>query len=321
MTTNVQDRPAGSAPVAPATPSAKTASLTTAIAMVIDRSQSMESCRAETIVAINKYLLEARADENLREADLSLMIFDSTSIDTIRSGVVSTIADLTSEDFIPRSSTPLYDAVGRGVEMLDAKKSGKAILVIVTDGFENSSRKYTHASVTALIKARQEAGWLVVFLGAGNLAAAQGLSMGINAGTTASFGTSGAELSATMDSVATMNSGYSSTRSLGEARSYAKSAAFSAADRSLMSVGDGHVGVGGAKSLAPVVPSVPFVASHGSMAVAAPAPGGDGVVCNGDAWDAGSTAVLSPLGWSSSTRSLVTPKPSAPATKDHWDAA
>jgi Mg-chelatase subunit ChlD len=66
--------------------------------------------------------------------------------------------------------TPLYDAVGRGVGILDEAlggKPGKAVLVIMTDGLENASREFDHIRITDLVKKRQEAGWLVVFLGEG----------------------------------------------------------------------------------------------------------------------------------------------------------
>ena len=39
-----------------------TDSTKTSITMVLDRSGSMESCRAATITSVNKYLLEARGD-------------------------------------------------------------------------------------------------------------------------------------------------------------------------------------------------------------------------------------------------------------------
>lgn len=55
----------------------------THIAMVLDRSGSMESCRKATIDAVNKYLLEARQDANMKEADFELLTFDSQSIDTM----------------------------------------------------------------------------------------------------------------------------------------------------------------------------------------------------------------------------------------------
>jgi hypothetical protein len=165
----------------------------THISMILDRSGSMASCSAETINAVNTYLAKAREDSVLKEADLELMIFDNESIDCIRSGAPIALADITAEDFVPRGYTPLYDAIGRGIDSLDARlaKSGssKAILVAATDGMENASRKHNHGSIAELIRARQDKGWLVIFLGAGLDAARQGMALGIRAASTANIGT------------------------------------------------------------------------------------------------------------------------------------
>jgi hypothetical protein len=56
----------------------------THVCMILDRSGSMGTCRESTIDAVNRYLLEAKADDALKEADFNLTIFDSQSIDTIR---------------------------------------------------------------------------------------------------------------------------------------------------------------------------------------------------------------------------------------------
>jgi hypothetical protein len=48
----------------------------------------------------------------------------------------------------------------------------------MTDGMENASHEFYHAKITSLIKVRQDAGWLVVFLGEGIDVAKQGEAMG-----------------------------------------------------------------------------------------------------------------------------------------------
>jgi hypothetical protein len=172
----------------------------TCITMVLDRSGSMSNCRQSTIDAVNKYLSEARVSE-LATADFELLIFDSLSIDTIRSGKLSDAKDITEEDFVPREMTPLYDAMGRAIDSLDHRAGdGKAIMVVVTDGMENHSRKHTHSSISELVRARQDKGWLIIFLGAGLESARQGTAMGINAANVANIGLDNASLQASMES-------------------------------------------------------------------------------------------------------------------------
>ncbi len=201
----------------------------THIAMVLDKSGSMGVCRKATIDAVNKYLLECRGDSVLKEADFELLSFNTDAITTVRKGAPINVADLAPADYIPAGGTPLYDAIGRGIDGLDGKianGTGKAILVIVTDGEENSSRKHTHGAIQELIKARQDAGWLVVFLGAGLGAARQGTALGVRSGYTANIGLDEAALGATMDSVAVASSGYAATASMGEARAFAAGTSF-----------------------------------------------------------------------------------------------
>ena len=52
---------------------------------------------------------------------------------------------------------------------------------------ENDSREFNHAGITALIKARQERGWLITFLGEGLDVAQQGVQLGTAAANVAAY--------------------------------------------------------------------------------------------------------------------------------------
>jgi uncharacterized protein YegL len=218
----------------------------THISMILDRSGSMAACAGETINAVNKYLADARKDDALKEADFDLTIFDNASIDSIRAGAPITIKDITAEDFVPRGYTPLYDAIGRGIDSLDARLarsgSSKAVLVVVTDGMENASRKYNHASITELINDRQAKGWLVIFLGAGLDAAVQGTALGIRAARTANIGTDAKSLAGVAANTYAMSARYARAASTREFMESGE-AQFSAADRAAMGDASGGAGI------------------------------------------------------------------------------
>ena len=83
----------------------------------------------------------------------------------------------------PRGMTALLDALGRGTVDLGKKlaakseddRPGKVLVVVVTDGMENSSREYTADAVKALVEKQQdEYNWDYVFLGANMDAVAVG---------------------------------------------------------------------------------------------------------------------------------------------------
>src|SRR5262249_52549006 len=106
-----------------------------------------------------------------------MITFSSESVDTIRENeIMETVKPIGS------GWTPLYDAIGRGIGILDQAMMGKidvkAVLVIMTDGQENASREFSHEKISALLKARQEQGWLVTFLGKGLEVAKQGTNLG-----------------------------------------------------------------------------------------------------------------------------------------------
>ena len=234
------------------TPTAATPDMTkTSITMVLDRSGSMNSCRKATIDAVNKYLEEAKSSD-LKTADFELMIFDAKSIDVIRTGVLAEVAMIAEKDFEPRDMTPLYDAIGRGIDSLDKRNGdGKAILVIVTDGAENQSRKHTHASISELIQGRQDKGWLILFLGAGLENALQGTSLGIHAANVANIGLDEQSLGATIASLAATNVCYSLKASLSDAKDYAASEKFTPKMRKAMGDKSGGAGIVGGTPLPP----------------------------------------------------------------------
>jgi hypothetical protein len=160
------------------------------VGIVLDRSGSMEDCRADAIGAVNSYLRQVKDDKDL-DASVSLIIFDSHGVDVIRDRVpVAACADLGEGEYQPRAQTPLLDAVGHGAALLDKRKEPgeRCILAIMTDGLENASREYTKETIKTLLDRKQkEDGWLVLYLGAGHDAWEQARGMGLQAGNVAAF--------------------------------------------------------------------------------------------------------------------------------------
>jgi hypothetical protein len=179
------------------------------IGIVLDRSGSMEDCRADAIGAVNSYLRQVKDDKEL-DGRVSLIIFDSDGIDVIRDRVpAAECAILDPKEYQPRAATPLLDAVGHGAALLDKRKETgeRCILAIMTDGLENASREYTKESIKALLDRKQkDEGWLVLYLGAGHDAWAQARDMGLYAGNVAGF--SKKHMVGTMASIASRSRRY-----------------------------------------------------------------------------------------------------------------
>jgi Mg-chelatase subunit ChlD len=151
----------------------------TSVCLVLDRSGSMQAVHADALGSVNSYIEAAQKDEALKAGRFTLIAFSSDGIDVLRKDQpIADIRPLTAAEYQCNGYTPLYDAIGRGIGVLDQVAVAKCALVILTDGLENSSGEFTHESITTLIKQRQERGWLVSFLGEGLDVAQQGMHIG-----------------------------------------------------------------------------------------------------------------------------------------------
>lgn len=145
----------------------------THITMVLDRSGSMESIRHDVIGGVNSFV-SVQKDAPGR-ATFSLIQFDSQNpYEVIHNAVpMAEVPALTADTFRPRASTPLLDALGKTIQRLELKladwraeeRPGKVIIVVMTDGQENASRRYSAKRIRDLIKVKEQLlGWEFVFL-------------------------------------------------------------------------------------------------------------------------------------------------------------
>jgi len=136
----------------------------------------MSSIWDEALTSVNAYAASVgEADEGEIEGsdiktDVTLAIFDfqeSMQFDVLREKVgAEDWTDVTNEEANPRGMTPLFDAIGRMVSLAEADDPEKAVIVIMTDGLENSSRELTRDGAKAALDRAEAKGWEVVFLGA-----------------------------------------------------------------------------------------------------------------------------------------------------------
>lgn len=154
--------------------------------VLLDRSGSMENCRDTTIDAFNEYVMGLRRSDDV-DARVTLTIFDSNSIDTLQHAKpAKSFMELSRQNYVPRASTPLLDAIGHAVADIDKvelRPNERVGLVVLTDGFENASKEHTKETIRKLLTDRQDnKGWLVTFLGADIDAFAEAGAIGIKSG-------------------------------------------------------------------------------------------------------------------------------------------
>lgn len=168
----------------------------THISIILDRTGSMEMIRDDLIGGFNAFL---REQKDLREkATLTLVQFDSQDpYEVIHNFVpLSDAVELTRASYVPRASTPLLDAMGRGINGLerkltgieDGKRPSKVIMVIVTDGRENASQEFNQEQIKKMVEEKQEKdGWQFVFLSADLEAIVNARQIGVPYGSTLAF--------------------------------------------------------------------------------------------------------------------------------------
>lgn len=189
----------------------------------------MSSMRDEIIGGFNAFLDDQKKVPG--EATMTLVQFDH-DIDRLATfKALDEIEPLSQSTYVPRGCTRLYDAIGLTCSTVKdeiskaATKPDKVLIVILTDGQENSSQEYTTEQVQALVEAQQKSGWEFSFIGANQDAILSARGIGIkNAAANLTF-------SATPDGATSMMASLSSATSSFRCSARGSAFAYSEADR------------------------------------------------------------------------------------------
>lgn len=172
-------------------PVTKAAVMKTMICLILDRSGSMAGREKDVIGGVNTFLDEQKKLPH--PASVAFVRFDTSAIERFRPMTALKKAEpLVPSDYVPSGGTPLLDAIGQTIVALDAdwktEKPDQAIVVIVTDGMENSSHEYKKAQIKDMITSREASGkWMFVYLAANVDAFAEAGSIGVLAANTAGY--------------------------------------------------------------------------------------------------------------------------------------
>ncbi len=183
------------------------------IFFLLDMTGSMNSDKYGTMDAFNEYVGGLKADGATADFKFSLAVFNSAigiGLNMER-GNIADVPDLDSNNYVPRASTPLYDAIGLSIDSLKDVESS-VLFIILTDGEENSSTRFSRDDITRKIASKSESGWEFVFLGCDIDAIRQGRNIGINQENAKSY--SRQESSAAMMDVADHTIAYAKRESI-----------------------------------------------------------------------------------------------------------
>jgi hypothetical protein len=148
----------------------------TSIICVLDRSGSMSHIMNEAVGTFNGFVDGQREVEG--EAEVSLYAFNWEINKVFDKVPLPQVKPLELSQVIPTGGTSLYDAIGRAI--LECNNEN-AIVLIQTDGEENTSKVFNDKTIKEMIRVKEAMGWEFHFIGAGVDAFKAGQSFGIAA--------------------------------------------------------------------------------------------------------------------------------------------
>lgn len=145
--------------------------------LILDRSGSMADCWETTLRGFATQLngIKQAADANPdQEIMFSTCIFNHSLEFPGGISPISTGAFPSIEHVFPSGNTALYDAIGESINRLEfaagmelAERKASVVMVILTDGQENSSTRFDQAAIRRMMDKTRETGlWSYSFIGA-----------------------------------------------------------------------------------------------------------------------------------------------------------
>lgn len=180
----------------------------TDIRFIVDRSGSMSTIAADMKEGFSEFInkevvrlkeIEAKNRKNKKkivseETKVSVYLFDDQFETSFEN---KNVKDVGALDLVPRGMTALYDGIGKTINSVgqqlanlpESERPTKVMIVVITDGGENSSREFRDLrKISEMIKHQKEKySWEFVFLGANIDSFATGGSLGIASTSTRNF--------------------------------------------------------------------------------------------------------------------------------------
>lgn len=158
----------------------------TEMVFIIDKSGSMCGLENDTIGGFNSMLEKQKNVDG--DAIVTTVLFNHEAQTIHDRFNINVVSPMTADDYVVGGCTALLDAVGNSIErtvnvqkhLPEEARAEKVIFVIITDGYENASKRFTYKKLKSMIDHEQnEYGWEFIFLGANIDAVSEGAKFGI----------------------------------------------------------------------------------------------------------------------------------------------
>lgn len=166
----------------------------TELVFILDKSGSMSGLEQDTLGGFNRMLNEQKKLEG--ECRISTILFDQHVHLLHERMDIREIQPMTGAQYQPSGSTALLDAMGQTINRIGsaqkhtpvAQRAKQVLVVIITDGEENSSREYSRQQVRQMVEHQQRKfDWQFIFLGANMDAITTASHCGIHPGNASTY--------------------------------------------------------------------------------------------------------------------------------------
>lgn len=189
----------------------------TELVFILDKSGSMAGLEGDTIGGFNSMLRKQQELEG--ECRITTVLFDN-NYELLHDRIdVREVSPMTETEYNVGGSTALLDAMGRTIKNIAKTQKRTAtkyraqhvMFVIITDGYENASKKYPCDQIKRMVERETEAfGWEFIYLGANIDAVETAQQIGIRADRAQDFHADDAGIRLSMKVVSEAAAGYHS---------------------------------------------------------------------------------------------------------------
>lgn len=145
--------------------------------LIVDKSGSMSDCIEQTISGFNEQIgriIELEKSFPDQEVVVGLTTFNEEVYHHFFQSPSVAVKKMTTATYSPNGCTALLDAIGKTASVIENEIKAESsqlnttvVIVILTDGHENSSEMYTLSQIKSTISRLEESGkWNFSFMGA-----------------------------------------------------------------------------------------------------------------------------------------------------------
>lgn len=142
--------------------------------IILDASGSMSSIYNQALSGVNETIQTIHtAQQNHPDLQQFLTLVSFNAGENFLHRIydaepIANVKEITPKDYVTSGCTALYDAMGDMVSDMQQKASHEdtVLVTVITDGYENSSRRWSGRQIKSIVSELRQMGWTFNYIGA-----------------------------------------------------------------------------------------------------------------------------------------------------------